>query len=433
MPLLIPADRLRCPSGAVRCLAVALVLAIAAPAAWAQNYKSDEVARALSSKGGLAKRYAKNGDGDGELFKQYIEQYFFQSMTVPTPEGLADLARSQSDLFKYYLTPTANPQARSFVHEKATEYAVRVTNDRKYHPAVRYNAMLVLGRLRDNYAAKTPSAAANKELCKWAERGATNDKVYGYELAGALIGLERHTRTGQLGTAEARQSMGALYKVLKTDKLPMPLDKEVSDWLYLTAAKAIGNFQTPGPRNGLFAALVAKKAADDKIASETRATIAAELDRMNLAPGKVKAEPIVKIISELALEIAEEESEIATSFEDMQLRGGGRMVAAARGKASRRISEGDQRQPVLVREGLLDVLTDLRKSVGAVKGAAAAADQQKMETIEQAISNAISVTGDKDRGDLNVTDAVKSMARQIKDLVAPEAEEPADEDFAEVR
>lgn len=427
MPLSLQAIRSHTPRGRTACrLAMALLMmAIVTPVAWGQNYKADEVAQNLSKNGGLAKRYAKNGSGDEALFKQYIEQYFFPSMTMPTAEGLADLERSQSDLFKYYLPGTT----QAYVNKQATEFAVRVTNDRQYHPAVRYNAMLILGRLMDDYANKAPSTAANAELCKWADRGATNDRVYGYELAGALIGLERHTRLKDgLGKDEARRSMASLYKVLRTDKLPMPLDTEVSDWLYLTAAKGIGNFGTPGPRNGLFAALIAKKVADSTISLETRSAMAAELSRMGLKPDNVNAAPVIKIVSDLAQAVAEEESEIAEKFEDMQIGGAARFQAGGRGKLSRRIREGgtstSEQGPVYVREGLLQELTDLRKGVRAVKGIATGESQGQLEAVEQAVTDAIRVVGNKDRGDLNVAGAVRTMAREIEDTLR--VEDPAD-------
>ena len=423
MSLALCARRLR-PIGHLALLAS---LVFATVPMHAQSYKADPLEQGLRSKGQLAKRYAKSGVGDRQLFEDYLTKYFFPSMTQPTPVGLAGLAKHQKDLFDGFLM-TDKREVQKYVHEQALNFAVRVVSQRRYHPAVRNNALMILGKLQDDYAAGTPSDKANELLCKLAKRGVTSEKAYGYELNGALMGLERHTQDFSKLTGPAKKRTAiTLYDVMKTDKLPMHLAPGVSDWIYLQTAKSIGNLGTPGPK-GVFATTIARKAADENLEIETRAAIAAELARLKLAPGKVKAEPITDALFALADDIGESEEATATKFEDMKLRGGNRMAASGRGNEARRFRESDKNQGemVLVREGLLDLLLDLRKAVQAGKAIAAEEPKAQLAAIEESITDAIRAAGNKDLIDLDVTDAVKSMASTIEaNQPVPPAEEEA--------
>lgn len=409
-------------------LALLASLALAAVPTHAQNYKADPVEQGLRSKGQLAKKYAKNGVGDRQLFEDYLTKYFFPSMTQPTPNGLAGLAKANKDLFDAFLLP-AKSDVQKYVHEQALAFSVRVLKGR-YHPAVRNNALLILGKLKDDYASGAPSAKANELLCLLATRGATNPKAQAYELSGALMGLDHHTQAFNKLTKPAKSKTAqALYKVMSTDTLPMHVGPGVADWLYLKAAKAIGNVGIPGPR-GVFATAVAKKTSDENLSIETRAAIAAELDRMNLAPGKVKADAVTKAVFDLAAAIGESESEIATKFEDMQLGGRRRVASSGRGNEARRFRESDKNQGemVLVREGIVDLLLDLSKAVQAASKVAGDDAKARLTAIDEAVNDAIQAASNKDLIDLNVADAINSMASTIEANapVAPAAEEEVD-------
>ncbi|QDT67322.1 hypothetical protein MalM25_02190 [Planctomycetes bacterium MalM25] len=425
------APRLR-PIGLLALLASVVLTAVPTHA---QNYKADPVEQGLRSKGQLAKKYAKNGVGDRQLFEDYLTKYFFPAMTQPTPNGLAGLAKANNDLFSAFLDD-AKTDVQAYVHKQALAFTVRVLRGR-YHPAVRNNALLILGKLQDDYATGAPSARANELLCALATRGATNPKAPPYELSGALIGLDRHTRAFKLlaGSAKSKTAK-ALYTIISTETLPMHVGPGVNDWIYLKTAKAIGNLGMPGPKGGVFASAIAKKATDENLSLETRAAIAAQLDRMNLAPGKVKAEVVTGAVFDLANAIGDSESEIATKFEDLQLRGGRRMAVSARGNEARRFRESDKNpgEMVLVREGILDLLIDLRS---AVRAGAAVADENakpRLAAIDEAVTDAIQAASNKDLIDLNVADAVKSMASVIDDNQPPapaEEEEEAEEGVLE--
>ncbi len=419
------APRLR-PFGRLALLASVVLTAVPTHA---QNYKADPVDQGLRKKRQQAKKYAESGVGDRQLFEDYLTKYFFPSMTQPTPNGLAGLAKANKDLFDAFLLP-AKSDVQKYVHEQSLEFAVRVVMERRYHPAVRNNALLILGKLQDDYATGAPCVKANDLLCKIADSGAKQARLQAYLLSGALLGIDRHTQAFSLLPSPSKtKTARALHSVMSTDALPMHVGPGVSDWLYLRTAKAIGNLGTPA-RGGIFAIAIANKASDENLSIETRAAIAAELDRMNLAPGRVKADVVTKAVFDLAAAIGESESEIATKFEDMQLGGRRRVASSGRGNEARRFRESDKNQGemVLVREGIIDLLLDLSKAVQAASKVAGDDAKTRLTAIDEAVNDAIQAASNKDLIDLNVADAINSMASAIEANapVPPAEEEEAD-------
>jgi hypothetical protein len=166
---------------------------------------------------------------------------------------------------------------------------------------------------------------------------------------------------------------------------------------------------------------LAKRMGDTSLELSTRAAIAAELARLGGKPGQFNAEPVAKAVVALAAEVAKDEAEVAEEFEDLNL-AGGQAVVAPRGKLARRITQGLEREPVLIREGLLVALTDVRAAAKATKALLPAEKQPPLETIETAYGAAIGVASNKSSIDLEVTEAVRAMAAKVEPLV--EGEDP---------
>lgn len=417
-----------------RTLSVFTVLSALAVEPCHAQFKADPVESRLSSGGAIARRYLSRGTGDEQQFREYIEKYYFPAMTQPDAEGLGDLERLHEDLFKNFLYKSSGP-TQKYLHDQAMELALKVLRDSNYHPSVRYNALLIAGKLDDRYptdsSPSVPSARGNDMLVALATRAAENGRAPRYELVGSLIGLERHAKLlGGMPADQKRNTARTLHKVLTTDELPGEYAPGVRDWIYLRAATA-ASYLGPMDSRGVFTAAIGKRVADASLSLETRATIAAMLGRLEPKSGQPNGQAIVKSVVSLAAKVAEEEAEIATKFEDMQIRGGSRYTVG-RGKESRRITTTVDREVELLREGLLDLLIDLRKGVRAVEPIADEATKPKVAAINTALNDAIRAAGDKNTIDLNVADQVKQMAAVIKDASAEPApaEEPAAEDDA---
>lgn len=395
------------------------VLAVATPTL-AQRYKSDQIDGRLSSKGVIASRYLKTGQGDAQEFKDYIEKYYFPAMTQATPDGLADLEKLQTDLFKKFLYP-APAATQKYLHEKAMDFTMRVLKDRAYHPSVRYNALLLLGKLDDKYPAgnaePVPSAKATDLLCSIAGNSVKSSNLPNYLLVGSLIGLERHAMYIRgLPRAQQAKLQKTLYDVLTVEKLEGEFSPEVRDWVFTRAATAIAAMETTGPKS-VFALAMAKRVSDESLSLEARAAIAAQLGRLKAEAGDAAGAPVAKALLDLASDIGKEEAEIAGKFEDMQILPGATFVGA-RGKLSRRITVGEEREPKLIREGILALFSDLREGLRTAKKIAPENQQPTMASIDDAVAEVVRVTADKGNIDLDVTEAIRQMAAVVEEANA---------------
>ena len=130
------------------------------------------------------------------------------------PGALAKLGKERETLIKY-LRGTTVPKAQQQL-TALTMGAMRKIARENFHPAVRYNASLVLGMLDEKYPQGGGNAAppvvlstATNELLELLESNEFNDvKVHPSVKVGALQGLERHVQFGwtrNLPTASPRR------------------------------------------------------------------------------------------------------------------------------------------------------------------------------------------------------------------------------------
>lgn len=410
---------------AARLLLIAVVVALSPALAAAQNYKADELDRKLSSRGAIARKYAQRPIGDPAEFKAYVETYLFPSMTQATAAGLEDLEKTHENLFKKFIYTASGP-TQKYLHDEAMTFAKRVLSKEgnRYHPAVRNNALLILGKLDDRYATgggkPAPSAEANDLLCKLVARALGTPRPQ-YELVSALVGLDRHARFfSELPGGQRTSTYKALYKTLATDDLPGGYKPAVKDWIYVRAATAVAKLGTPGPK-GAFAMAIGKRLADDSRSLATRAEMAAQIAGMNAKPGDFDTKPLIKAITDLSVAIARQEADTAKEFEDFQLKSGKRFVASERSNLNHRLREGADREEgvVLVREGLVELLGDLRSGVRAIRKATADEGLAGLPAIEEALTETLRAASNKDAIDLAVSDAIRQMAATIERAAAP--------------
>lgn len=411
--------------------ALAMIAALAAPAsAQTGKYKADEVDNNLRAGGGAVKRYLQSGNGDQQEFRDYFQKYYFPSMTQPTPGRLGSLGKSSDDLFKNYLAKASGAEQK-FLSDEAQKFAVNVIRGR-YHPAVRLNAFLILGRLNDKYGDDpVPSVKANDALCSLAKRALQNGRVPRYELTASLTGLQRHARyLAKLPRKQQGETQKTLYAILRADNLPGEYDAGVRDWIYLQAADAVAELKTPGPK-GVFALTLAKRFSDDSLSLETRAELASKLDLMNAQPGSFKTASIVKAILGLASEIGEREAEFAKGFEDLGI-GGRRKTLIDPEMLKRRVTVGGtqrQGESELIREGLVELLDDLHTGVKAVN--TVAGEQAGLARLDEAIGDAVDTTANKSSTEFAITEAIQKMAAQIEAVASPALAPPAAEALGE--
>lgn len=385
------------------------------PAAFGQQYQTDPIESRLSAKGAIARNFISRGTGSEQDFRDYIEKYFFPAMTQADADSLSGLEKLHGNLFKNFLYKSTGP-TQKYLHDQAMAFCLKVLRAR-YHPSVRYNALLILGKLDDKYPTadtkSVPSAKANSMLCSLANRALTKGRAPRYELVGSLVGLERHAKLlGSLPAAQKRNTARILHTVLSTDQLPGEYAPGVRDWIYLRAAMAASNLR-PLDRTGAFTMVMTKRVADDSIALEARAKMAGLIRELQPAADRIqKSAAVVAAIADVTAEVSKQESEIATTFEDLQIGGRGRMIGQ-RGAEARRIQTSADRQVVLVREGLLEVLVDLKSALQAIEPLADQAMGRKIAAVSSAVDNAIEAASNKNTVDLNVADKVKRLGAVV--------------------
>lgn len=407
---------------ATRCLIAPLLLAamgLALPASAQRSYVEDQFDKTLRTGGLAAKNYVRQGGSDPaeqQKFEDYFTKYYFPAMTQSSPEALEDLGENRFRLFRDFIYPSSGAK-RQFLNRTAAQFAMKVYGA-NYHPAVRFNGLLILGMLDQD--ADAPMSQANDWLCRIATRAAEDGRRPRYELAGALVGLERHTRS-KLASDRLVETARTLQQILTAESLAGQYGPGVKEELYIQAATAVANLaETAGSagRGGILAKAIAQRAADEELSLDARADIAAKLKRVPMQAGQFDGAAISKAVRDLAVAVARQEVDYANRFEELTGYGGVRGMPANRDAFSKRLKQTEEGEVTLRLDGLVDLLADTRIAVEAVRPVAPEADQQGLTEISAAIKTAAGVAADKASVSLDVTDAIKQMASQIEAVAA---------------
>ncbi len=154
----------------------------------AVEYRSDAPDPKLKLYGGVAQASVRDPSkyaAEKAKIDEYFEKYYFPDMTSTAPEDLARLGDSRYKLFKDYLWRSTNAEFQQQLTNKAYAASVKILNPKNppppYHPAVRFNAVLILGMLDRQYGAEgsrppEPLPQANKVLTAIVDSATTDDR-----------------------------------------------------------------------------------------------------------------------------------------------------------------------------------------------------------------------------------------------------------------
>jgi hypothetical protein len=349
-------------------------------------------------------------------------------MTQTEPDHLASLGNLRYDQFRKILWATDHEPLQRDLTEIAFNAARKIVGAAKppYHPAVRYNAVLILGQLDQQYAIEganarppVPLPAATEFLTKIVAVAADDKPVPPPVTLGAIIGLERHARfRDALAQGSAEAMTAPLLKLVGRDKPIQEMDRETYDWLRLRALGVLAQLGSVGPKNEVHDAII-KLAAELK-SLDDRTAAAAMLNKLKYEgvklDGKTTCEPLFK----LASDVGADEAERAEDFQDASL--GGNYARAQQFM----MPDGTKRE-TYPRRHVLARLTDLRIALLAVKPAVAEDLQAKIDALVKTVQPGITAAQDKGLGELNLAGAILRMANALQSEAAP-AEAPAGED-----
>lgn len=417
-------------------LAVIVALAGLGASVAAQEYRSDPVdpkAKVNGAAATICLRDAGRFAADRAKFDEFFNKYYFPAMTRTAPEELADLGKLRYELFTKFLWNTSNEQVQQALTEMAYLAMGRIVSaNPPYHPAVRYNAILVIGKLDDQYAIDAganrrppkPLPKATKALTVVVDSATTSDRFPPPVILGALLGLERHAQfRGALSPDAASAMTAAALKLVTHDEPIQEMDRDEYAWLRLRAASVLAELGSVGPESKVHDALIKLIASGKSL--DDRCSTAALLAKINYKDAQVDGKAAADASLTLASDVAAAEAKRAKEFEDAQIGvtpGGfipGRGAGFVPGGQFGEVEQFPRRQ-VLAR------LTDLRTGLVALKPVVPADAQPKIDAIVAAIDPVITAAADKDTVELKVTAAIRAMADAINREAAP-AEAPAAE------
>jgi len=410
-------------------LLLALVLANVVATAAAQEYLTlpiDETARSNRAVAQLCLRDPAAYAANKAKFDDYFVKYHFPSMTRTEPDKIGEVGKLREELFKLFLWKTTNAGLQSDLSNLAFGEMGKIVSAQNppCHPAARYNAILIIGQLDDQYSpTPKPYAKATRALTKIVDSAITSNSFPPAVVLGALIGLERHAQLRDSLAPEAVNAMqAALLKLVTHDEPIQEMDRGAYAWMRLRAASALARLGTVGDKNAVHDAIV-KLAVTNKSLDDRCAAIAL-LDRLEYKDVKLDDASTAEPMFALARDIAATEDKRAQDFQERGATGGGAFPGQGGfgpgGGAAVFDPNAFPRRHVLAR------LTDLRTGLTKVKPALPAESQTKVDAVLAAINSVITSASSKDTVDLRLAESIRSMAEAVNKAVPGAAKPEAD-------
>jgi hypothetical protein len=425
-------------------IGLAAMLIVGLPSfASAQQYQTkpiDDKARMLGPIAQNCVRAPARYATDKDKFDEYFQKYFFPAMTRYEPNDLAELGKMREELVSRYLWASSDTNLQSDLTKLAFAELQPVERSSKYHPAVRYNAILILGMLDQTYAgagrAPVPLKEATAELTLIVDYAANGKPVPPYLVVGALVGMQRHALYhDSLDRATVEAMSAAAQKLAGKEVSLSEIDTKVAEWIRIQAATVLANLGSPGPKGEVLAVLANMIVGQTtpKMSLDARCQVAALLKQMKVSGANVDGKIMSDALLQLAVDVGDDEAKEAKAFEDTQMQGGGfgGYGAISRSKGRMRLDAETSMWEYDARI-LLARLTDLRTGLSNFKAHAPADKQPVFDTVIAAIDLVLKSAGSSDAVDLNVADEVRKMGKQIRTAVLPGTEVPEEAAPAEL-
>lgn len=424
------------------CAALAVVFGSLSTATFAQDYRTLPVNQAASSLRISFATAARNPAGLGGSqadVEKYLKEYHLPSMTLHTSDALKELSKSREQLLKL-LTQVTNAGSRDFINELIFTYGRGMARG-NFHPAVRYNAVLMLGdldqQLGSGSAAPVPMAKATQELLELVEKEDFNKVPVPESVKlGALIGLERHSRYGIDPSLNPRLT-AAMIKVAGSPT-PEDVDADVHDWVRRTAAQVLANQAKQGPTKEVQAALTAL-IADKKVDLDERCNAAAALKRITYpANADIDGNAAVDAMAQLALDVVSEAANLARDYQKQALAGadfssragggygGGRGYGGGEYGGGRGYG-GDEEEtgPRFERRQVFARLYSIATGSTSLKAGLADEPKARLDDMIDQMGPTMQIMENKDATEVSVSNKVIELETALKQLVP--AAKPAEE------
>jgi len=217
--------------------------------------------------------------GQQQLLEDYYRKWVLPRMTVE--ENYASLPKLRSDLGIELRRASSGPPLTTAV--KLILETMSKVAKASFHPAVRYNAMLLIGDLNQQESPNptiqppVPLAAALPVMLE----ALTDEKQIDVVKIGALVKLDRHIR---LGIADpqwvTQQLIPALVNLAEMKVPPADRSAEGHEWMRCKAMELLGLLRSVGPESRILKTLVGI-VADRKEPLLVRTAAALALENLN--------------------------------------------------------------------------------------------------------------------------------------------------------
>jgi hypothetical protein len=411
--------------------------------AGAQQYQADPVDENAGKLKLLAEQCVKNPARfatDRAQFVEFFDKYYFPAMTRFAPSDLAQLGRNRDDLFNRFLRASTDENLQRELTQMALKKLQPVERSSKYHPAVRYNAVLIIGLLDQTYAAAgrppVPLKEGGDELRLILNYAADGKPVPSFLVVGALVGLQRHAQLHEsLDRASVEATGTVALKLATKDELLSEVEPKVEEWIRIQVASVLANLGNPGQKGEALAALARMIGGQTqpKMSLDARVQVGVLLRQMKFEGATVDGKGMADALLQLAVEIGDEEQKEAKAFEDTQLQssGFGGSLGGARGKGRMKMDVETQVWEYDPRI-LLTRLGDLRIALSSFRAAAPADKQPIFDAVISAIGPVIAAASAADAVDLEVARKIVEMGDQIRSAVKPGSAPAANDATAEL-
>jgi hypothetical protein len=311
-------------------IVVAVVVAVGfsgAERAVGQNFKvlaptvNDTQAKVLGGQVANALRNAAAPDAAAQKqLDDFFKGYLYPSMSSAEPAQLGQLAEKREQLFQRYLNAAKSQGARDYLNNLTLKQMGAFAVGR-YHPAVRYNAALIMGQLDAQPGVKPLPAGTNGLLTLLEGEEFNKVAVPTAVKVAALVGLQRHVRLGVDAPTGERITKAALA-VANREELPEDASAKAYGWVRRQAAEVLAAQFAKGltpPVHDAFVRLLA----DEKTDLDDRCAVA-ELLKPEMFSGAqgLDAEAMAQALGDLARKVLAVEAKEAGDYLDEMIGGG---------------------------------------------------------------------------------------------------------------
>ena len=410
-----------------------LTLSLIAHPVWAQDYKSlcnramsrAEAQKIFRTVGPAIRNPAGFGEAE-DAVKNYFLKYYFMKMTCyKQPEALGQLGKLRENLFRQYIRGARNAESQRKITQLAYRASEVFAKD-NYHPAVRYNATLIIGNLDSKYSSRNsppvPLPEATNFLLDLMEEDSFEAKdgklvaVHPSVKSGALVGLERHARYG-VDPKYAERFTKVLTDFVAKQEREEEISKKVHHWMKCQALAALVQQAKAEPTPTMQQTLV-KAMGDQEFSLEDRCYIAGLMQKANYENAQgIDGEATVLSLAKLSQDVMDKESELAKEFQQERLEGGG----GGGGFAGGRLFGGRNVSDNTVKYGVRRLLSRLRAitEAGSSVSKGVAEDQQaKIAELLNLMQPIRQKCAESELNELSVAKLVVSAKPEIDRLVS---------------